>query len=85
MRIALTGATGFIGRYIADHMVQEGHRLRCWHRAMSDRGGFEPLAGSLEWVEGDLGDAARCQALVEGCDAVVHAALYHPRWRLSRR
>ncbi len=79
MRIALTGATGFIGRYIAAELVQAGHRLRCWHRSTSDRGGFEQLAGSLEWVEGDLGSAASGRALVEDTDAVVHAALYHPR------
>lgn len=78
MQIGLTGATGFIGRYIATHLVQQGHGLRCWHRRASDRGGFEHLAGSLEWVEGDLGDSQSCQALVHSCDAVVHAALFHP-------
>jgi nucleoside-diphosphate-sugar epimerase len=78
MKIALTGATGFIGRYIATHLTRGGHRLRCWHRPASDRSGFERLADSLEWVSGDLGRAASCQTLVEGCDAVVHAALDHP-------
>ena len=78
MRIALTGATGFIGRYIAANLIGQGHRLRCWHRPTSDRGGFENLADSLEWIEGDLDDVTSANALVGGCDAVVHAALYHP-------
>jgi nucleoside-diphosphate-sugar epimerase len=78
MRVALTGATGFIGRYLAAHLADEGHHLRCWYRPTSDRTGFERLAGSLEWVEGDLGDAASIEALVAGCEAVVHAALHHP-------
>ncbi len=78
MRIALTGATGFIGRYIAAHLIGRGHRLRCWYRPTSDRGGFEDLAGFLEWVDGDLSDAASSPVLVRGCDAVVHAALHHP-------
>lgn len=77
MRIALTGATGFIGRYIAAHLIGRGHRLRCWYRPTSDRGGFEDLAGFLEWVDGDLSDAAS-SPVVRGCDAVVHAALHHP-------
>lgn len=78
MRVAMTGATGFIGRYIVNHLAGQGHRLRCWYRPTSDRSGFEALAKSLQWIEGDLGNAASCQTLVEECDAVVHAALYHP-------
>ncbi len=78
MRIALTGATGFIGRYIAEHLVAQGHQLRCWRRRMADCGGFESLGNALEWVDGDLGDGASCSPLVDGCEAVVHGALYHP-------
>jgi nucleoside-diphosphate-sugar epimerase len=78
MQIALTGATGFIGRYIAAELIGQGHRLRCWYRPTSDRSGFVTLAGSLEWAKGDLDDGPSCQALVQGCHAVVHAALYHP-------
>lgn len=78
MQIALTGATGFVGRYVARHLVRQGHRLHCWHRPSSDRGGFDELDGALDWVEGDLGNTESIAALVGGCDAVVHAALYHP-------
>jgi nucleoside-diphosphate-sugar epimerase len=39
------------------------------------------LARALEWVEGDLGEAASCRRLVDRCDTVVHAALYHPDGR----
>jgi len=78
MKIALTGATGFIGHYIARHLAEQGHTLRCWYRPSSDRAGFEPISQVIEWVEGDLGDPDSCHELVTGCDAVVHAALYHP-------
>ena len=77
MRVALTGATGFIGRYITTHLVEQGHQLRCWHRASSDRSGFDQV-GDVEWVEGDLGDPDSANRLVNGCDAVIHAALYWP-------
>lgn len=77
MRIALTGATGFIGRYLVRHLIEAGHRLRCWRRPQSDRTGFEPREDSLEWIAGDLGDARASDQLVSGCEAVVHAALYH--------
>ena len=78
MKVALTGATGFIGRYIAADLVQQGHRLRCWYRPSSDRSGFEHLEGVIEWVEGDLARSDSCQDLVAGCDAVAHAAWHHP-------
>ena len=78
MRIGITGATGFLGRYIVATLAGDGHSLRCWHRRSSDRGGFEGVADRLEWIEGELGDEKASRELVAGCQAVVHAALYHP-------
>ncbi len=78
MKIALTGATGFIGRYLTGHLAELNHQLRCLHRPSSDRSGFDTVADRIEWVEGDLGEAEAADQLVTGCDAVVHAALYHP-------
>ena len=77
MRIALTGATGFIGRYIVEHLAAQGYALRCWHRPSSRRDGFGHI-GDLQWVAGGLGDRDSAASLVEGCDAVVHAALDRP-------
>lgn len=78
MRIALTGATGFLGRYVAAHLVEQGHTLRCWYRPDSDREGFMAMHGDIEWLQGNLGDFDALPHMVEGCDAVVHAALFHP-------
>ena len=78
MRVATTGATGFLGRYIVHHLVSAGHACRCWHRPASDRGGFEGVERGIEWLPGDLGDVRSMSDLVTGVDAVVHAALYRP-------
>lgn len=75
MNIAITGATGFLGRYILRHLAAAGHACRCWHRATSDRRDL-PAAG-VTWIPGELNQPQDAAALVEGCDAVVHAALYH--------
>jgi len=80
MKIAVTGATGFLGRYIAARLAGAGHRLVCWRRPTSDVGHFpSPItADSLTWIEGTLNDERAGRELVEGVDAVVHSALDHP-------
>src|SRR5215468_10868075 len=80
MQIALTGATGFIGRYIAARLSAAGHRLRCWYRPRSDR---SDMPADIDWLAGGLEDAPTIEALVKGCDAVVHGAL--ARWSAGFR
>src|SRR5437879_2183668 len=75
MRVAITGATGFVGRYLVRRLSAAGHEPRCWYRAASDRSGFDGEAGAVEWQPGELGDASATRALVRGADAVVHAAV----------
>lgn len=78
MRVAVTGATGFLGRYIVNHLLEQGHDCKCWYRPGSDRGGFiEAVGAGLEWLPGELGDEKAARTLVEGADAVVHSALQH--------
>ena len=81
MQIGLTGVTGFLGRHLVAHLARTGRHCRCWHRPGSDRAGLESFGNELTWVEGALGDDQAAHALVEGCDAVVHSALYHPSGR----
>lgn len=76
MKIALTGATGFVGRYLVRQLAGSGHSLRCWHRPSSDLTGLE--SQPVEWHLGDLNDPAASKQLVAGCDAVIHAALARP-------
>lgn len=75
MNIAVTGATGFLGRYLVRQLAAAGCKLRCWHRPTSDRSGFDDVAAALEWEPGGLGDPAAARRLVQGMDAVVHAAV----------
>jgi nucleoside-diphosphate-sugar epimerase len=75
MRIAITGATGFLGRYLVRHLAQSGHHLRCWYRPGGDRSGFGAEADAVQWLPGQLGDEAAARDLVGGVDALVHAAV----------
>lgn len=78
MKIAVTGATGFLGRHIVKHLIERGDHCRCWYRPRSDRSGFESGAGRIEWVAGDLEEPDAFASFCEGVDAVVHSALYRP-------
>lgn len=75
MRVAVTGATGFLGHYLVRQLAQAGHRLRCWYRIGGDRSGLAEVAKSIEWLPGYLGDPPAVDELIRGADAVVHAAI----------
>lgn len=78
MNIAITGATGFLGRYIAAQLSAD-NQLRCWHRHDSDRSGFGDAAAAITWQPGTLEDEKCYEPLCKGVDAVVHSALYRPQ------
>ena len=66
-RIALTGATGFIGRRLSLALADPADELRCLVRP-----GGRIDAGSA--VTGSLADRAALERLFDGVDAVVHCA-----------
>lgn len=69
--IALTGGTGFVGRYIIRALTESGWRVRLLTR----RPPAEPWpADRVETVTGDLAGAAALDALLAGADGLVHAA-----------
>ena len=68
MRLAVTGATGFVGSHLADAAVAAGHEVAALTRR--DR---TPRDG-VAWVPGDLHDREALERLVDGADAVIHVA-----------
>lgn len=70
MLIAVTGATGFVGRHIATVLARRGHAVRALVRSPSQARALETLG--VELVPGDLADAAALATLTRGASAVVH-------------
>jgi uncharacterized protein YbjT (DUF2867 family) len=66
--VALTGATGFVGRITLDRLLAAG-----WHvRALTRRD--QPKKDGVTWVHGRLDDAASLIEFCKGADAVLHVA-----------
>jgi nucleoside-diphosphate-sugar epimerase len=66
--VALTGATGFVGRITLERLVSAG-----WHvRALTRRD--QTKKPDVTWVHGHLGDTASLAELCKGADAVLHVA-----------
>ncbi len=68
--VAVTGASGFIGRHLIPLLLQRGDTVRVFDR------GSHPSAFSsdVQAFPGDVTDAAAVSQLVSGADTVIHLA-----------
>jgi nucleoside-diphosphate-sugar epimerase len=81
VKVFLTGGTGLVGRHVIAALRARGTRVIALVR--TDRGAADVTALGAEPVRGDLSAATPLDTLMEGCDAVVHAAaivLARGRW-----
>jgi dihydroflavonol-4-reductase len=76
MRVMVTGGTGFVGAHTVAALTRAGHACKLLVRAPERvRPALEPLGvGEVEVVSGDVIDSDAVERMLEGCDAVVHAA-----------
>lgn len=71
-RLLITGASGFVGRWVARAASRAGYPLRLLVRPTSD---LTPLAGlDFERVDGDLLDPPSLERALVGVSGVIHAA-----------
>lgn len=83
MEIFITGATGFVGRHVARHLVGQGHRLTCLVRKTSHIQELERLGTGIVW--GDVRDPKSLLPGMSGCDALVHLAAATSFWEPDRK
>ncbi|HBH9564203.1 TPA: NAD-dependent epimerase/dehydratase family protein [Escherichia coli] len=67
--VAVTGATGFIGKYIIDNLLARGFHVRALTRTARAH-----VNDNLTWVRGSLEDTHSLSELVAGASVVVHCA-----------
>lgn len=79
MKIAVLGATGFVGSHVVRALVRAGHEVSAVVRPTSQRALLADLP--LRFVEADLGDPASLRQAFAGQEAVVHAAGLLSLWK----
>ncbi|MCG3208358.1 MAG: Aurachin B dehydrogenase [Anaerolineae bacterium] len=79
--IFVTGATGFLGRNLCKHLVNQGYKLRALIRPTSDATFLNDLG--VDVVVGDLCDETVVQVALDGCEQVIHAAANFRLWGAS--
>jgi NAD dependent epimerase/dehydratase len=80
MKVFLTGADGFIGSHLAEHLVRIGHEVKALaiYNSQGSWGWLDTLPAdikdSLEVVLGDIRDPYHMNQLAAGQDAIMHLA-----------
>jgi len=70
MRVLLTGATGFLGSFLLEELVAQGHEVTCLVRKSSDRRWIEGLKVRL--VYGALSESPALEEAVRDAEVVYH-------------
>ncbi|MFT6437996.1 MAG: NADH dehydrogenase [Candidatus Azotimanducaceae bacterium] len=65
MKVAVTGATGYIGRHLVRRLVDQGIEVLAMSRS-------KPIQSDIEWLFFDLGEAAQID--LPNVDVVIHLA-----------
>src|SRR5262245_53059028 len=77
-RYLVTGATGLIGRHVAERLVKSGARVRVLVRRPEAAVVLARMG--VEVVEGDILEPDSLPRVMAGADVVIHAAALAGEW-----
>jgi NAD dependent epimerase/dehydratase len=79
-RLLVTGADGFIGSHLVEHLVAHGHDVRAfvYYNSFGSWGWLDECSDavkrSIDVFAGDIRDPHGVQTAMQGCDVVLHLA-----------
>lgn len=76
-RVLVTGAGGGLGAHLICALIEQGYRVRAVDRVSRAEASLcadDALGEEVEWVRANLEYVQDLGALVEGCEAIIHAA-----------
>ena len=79
MRVLVTGGAGFIGSYVCEALLKNGHEVRVLDNLIpqvhGENGDWpEYLSNKVDRILGDVRDRSIVEKSLEGCDSVIHLA-----------
>jgi len=69
-RIAVTGATGFLGSHLTERFISDGNQVKIFVRDLKKADVFEGRVEKI--VVGDIADQNRLNELMQGVDIAIH-------------
>jgi NAD dependent epimerase/dehydratase len=79
-KILVTGADGFIGSHLTEHLVRAGHDVRAFvlYNSFNSWGWLDEspaeIKDAFDVFAGDIRDSHGVRTAMQGCDAVIHLA-----------
>lgn len=68
MKVAVTGAAGFVGTNLVDLLMSQGHEVVAIDRARPKG----PAVGGVTWIDGDVLDPKSMEHALDGAEVVYH-------------
>lgn len=76
--VLVTGATGFLGKYLVELLVKEGYKVKALGR--NEKAGKKLEELGAEFCRGDFTDKQLCEGYFENTDYVIHAGALSTVW-----
>lgn len=75
-KVLITGGGGFIGRHVAEELLEAGHEVALYDAMIEQvHAGTEvKLPEGARLVRGDMREAEKLEGALQGCEAVLHLA-----------
>jgi len=74
MKVLVTGGTGFIGSFVVEALLNDGHEVRVIANGRQLPVYLQKLRNQINYYQADFGETDVLEKALPGCDAVIHLA-----------
>src|SRR5688572_22476633 len=74
MRVLVTGGTGFIGSFVVEKLLSQGHEVVVIANGRQLPSYLESISKKITYYQADFGETGVFDQALSGCDAVIHVA-----------